>query len=247
MKNRLTIIYYPLLFSTIILVISCIFFVQIEKQSSFAFEENILALQTGIISTDNQDYAISQDFETRVFQNGKIIRLSGITTTGEYYYLYQKNVNGDIIVKGKILSNNVFIPIVFKESAIEQQTQNEDSKLIMVTKLSSYTYSNYPFVISVKVFDSQINQNPKYDSRLGVLQNVLVNVDIKDRFGKQITKLTGKTNSNGVFQDKYVVLEDVVDQGEYKVVVTIDDGKTKSSKTYTTFFRGDIRDYFHKS
>ena len=73
------------------------------SQYAFGFEENIVVFQTGIISTGTQDYAISKDFETRIIQDGKIMRLSGITTTGEVYYLYQKMVGDEIIVKGKIL------------------------------------------------------------------------------------------------------------------------------------------------
>ena len=99
--------------TVMISALSVVFFVQINNQTAFGFEENILVLQTGIISTSNQDYAISQEFETRIFQDGRIMRLSGMTTTGEAYYLYQKIVGDDIIVKGKIFANNVFVPIIW--------------------------------------------------------------------------------------------------------------------------------------
>ncbi len=92
---------------------SLIFFTQMYPQSIFGFEEDFVVFQTGIISTDSQDYAISKNFETRIIQDGKIMRLSGITTTGEVYYLYQKMIDDEIIVKGKILVNGVFIPIKF--------------------------------------------------------------------------------------------------------------------------------------
>ncbi len=118
-----------------------VFFTHFDSQSVFGFEENILALQTGIISTNNQDYAISQEFETRIFQDGKIMRLSGITTTGEQYYLYQKSIGDEIIVKGKIYVNDAFVPIMFKEDLLEQKPQQSDTKLAMAVKLSQYTYS----------------------------------------------------------------------------------------------------------
>ncbi len=161
-------------------VLSGIFFTQIDNQIAFGFEENILALQTGIISTSNQDYAISQEFEARNIQNGNIMRLSGITTTGEQYYLYQKIVGDDTIVRGKIFANNAFIPIIIIEELLEQKTLQSDTKLIMAVKLPDYTYSNYKFVISVKVFDSEVNPNARYDSRIGILENVFVNVTITD-------------------------------------------------------------------
>ena len=64
-----------------------IFVTQLYSQYAFGFEENFVVFQTGIISTDNQDYTISKNFEMRIIQDGKIMRLSGITTTGEAYYL----------------------------------------------------------------------------------------------------------------------------------------------------------------
>jgi len=226
-------------------VLSGIFFTQIDNQTAFGFEENILALQTGIISTSNQDYAISQEFEARIFQDGRIMRLSGITITGEPYYLYQKIVGEDTIVKGKIFVNNAFVPIIFKEAFLEQKTQQADTELIMVVKLSSYTYANYPFVISVKVFDGEVNPQAKYADRLGTLENMFVNVTITDRFENHVTTLSWYTDSLGVFQENYLVLEGVVDQGEYDVNIMIDDGNTNINESFTTFFRGDIRDYFH--
>jgi len=233
-----------IIFTAIITIAIGGFFTYFDAQSAFGFEENILALQTGLISTNNQDYSISQEFEVRIFQNGKIMRLSGLATTGELYYYYQKSIGDDIIVRGKIYVNDKFVPIVFKEDILEQKTQQAETKLAMAVKLSQYTYSNYQFVISVKVFDAEQNALPKYDQRTGVLDNVFVNVTITDRFDEFVTTLSGNTDSTGVFQGNYLVLENVVDQGEYNVNVAIDDGTSNTSQSFTTFFRGDIRDYF---
>jgi len=232
-------------FIATISIVTGVFFTYFDAQSAFGFEENILALQTGIISTNNNDYAISQEFEVRIFQNGKIMRLSGLTTTGEQYYFYQKSVVDDIIVRGKIYVNGAFVPIIFKEDLLEQKTKQSETKLAMVVKLSQYTYSNYQFVISVKVFDVEQNPLPRYNQRTGVLENVFVNVTITDRFDEFVTTLSGNTDSRGVFQGNYLVYENVVDQGKYNVNVMIDDGTSNTSQLFTTFFRGDIRDYFH--
>ncbi len=79
---------------------------------------------------------------------------------------------------------------------------------------------------------------------MGVLENVFVNVTITDRFDEFVTTLSGNTDSTGVFQEKYLVLERAVGQGEYNVKVIIDDGTSNTSQSFTTFFRGDVRDYF---
>lgn len=238
--------------SLIIIIISIsigsvIFFTESYSQNAFGLEENFVVFQTGIISTDNQDYAISKNFETRIIQDGKIMRLSGITTTGEVYYLYQKIVDGDIIVKGKILVNEVFVPIKYKEKIFEPEIPAKpETKLIISTKLPQYTYAGYPFAISVKVFDAEKNPQAKFEQE-GALKNVFVNVTITNQFDKYVTSFSGKTDFNGLFRGSHVVRENIDITGKYNVNVTVDYGDTSISQSFTTFFRGDIRDYFDKN
>lgn len=227
---------------------SLIFFTQSYSQYAFGFEENFIVFQTGIISTDNQDYAISKDFETRIIQDGKIMRLSGITTTGEPYYLYQKMAGDEIIVKGKILVNGIFVPLKYTEKIFEPEILVEpDTELIMSTKLPHYTYARYPFTISVKVFDAEKNSQAKFEQREGVLKNVFVNVTITNQFDKFVSSFSGKTDFTGLFRESYVVRENIDIPGKYNVNVTVDDGTSATSQSFTTFFRGDIRDYFDKT
>ena len=180
---------------------SLIFFTQIYPQYVFGFEENFVVFQTGIISTDNQDYAISKDFKTRIIQDGKIMRLSGITTSGEVYYLFQKMVDDEIIVKGKILVNGVFIPIKYREKIFEPEILiKPETELIISTKLPQYTYARYPFAISVKVFDAEKNPQAKFEQREGALKNMFVNVTITNQFDKFVTSFSGITDSTGLFR-----------------------------------------------
>jgi len=82
----------PILFAIAAVALGMIFFyIQSYSQNAYGIEENFVTLGTGIISTQDRDFAVSNDFQTRIFQNGKIMRLSGVTTTGEPYYIYQKN------------------------------------------------------------------------------------------------------------------------------------------------------------
>lgn len=215
------------------------------SQKAFGIQEDFLVLQTGIISTEDEDFAISNNFETRILHDGKIMRISGITTTGEAYYVHQKIEEGITIVNGKILVSGAFVPIIIKEVLFEQEIQEKsEMELVMVVKLSQYTYSNYPFIISVKVFDAEKNPQPKFEESNGSLENVFVNVTITNRFGKSVTSLNGTTDSSGLFRGSYLVNEGIVGQGEFKVNVIANDGLTSVSKSFTTFFRGDIRDYF---
>jgi len=235
----------------ILIVISCtvfcsliIFFNDSFSQKVFGIQEDLLVLQTGIISTEDSDFAISNIFETRILKDGKIIRISGITTTGEVYYAYQKVEDDITTVNGKVLVNGVFVPIVIKEILSEQEAQIiPETKLNMVVKLPQYTYSNYPFVISVKVFDTEKNPQPRFEETFGILEDVFVNVTITNRFDKFVTSLSGTTDSSGLFRGSYLVNEGIVGQGKFNVNVIANDGITSTNKSFTTFFRNDIRYY----
>ena len=228
-----------------IFVCSLIIFTQSYSQYAFGFEENFVVFQTGIISTDSQDYSISKNFETRIIQDGKIMRLSGMTTTGEVYYLYQKMVDDKIIVKGKIFVNGIFVPIKYREKIIEPEILvKPKTELIISAKLPDYTYARYPVAISVKVFDAGKNQQAKFEDREGALKNVFVNVTITNQFDKYITSFSGKTDSIGLFRGSYVVRENIDIPGKYNVSITVDDGHSSINQSFTTFFRGNIQDYF---
>ena len=224
---------------------SLIFVTLLYSQYAFGFEENFIVFQTGIISTDSQDYAISKNFQTRIVQDGKIMRLNGITTTGEAYYLYQKMVDNEIIVKGKILVNGIFVPIKYKDKIVEPEIPDgPKTDLIISAKLPQYTYARYPFAISVKVFDAKKNPQAKFEQGEGALENVFVNVTITNQFDKYVTSFSGKTDPNGLFRGSYVVRENIDPPGKYNVNVTVDGVDTLISQSFTTFFRANIKYYF---
>ena len=233
--------------SFIVISIFSIFLISMFSQNSFGFEENLLALQTGIISTANEDYAISNEYQVRVFHDGKLMRISGVTTTDETFYLYQYSNGEDIRIHGKIFSEGRFIPLILREQVEEQKPLVvPKSDLIMAVKLSKYTYSNYPFTIAVKVFDAKKNPQAVFDQTYGVRENIPVVVTISTKSGQVVSSMEGITDSRGLFNDTYIVRERVVSQGEYDVKVTID-GNDDTSQSFKTFFRGDIRDYFHNT
>jgi len=226
---------------------SLIIFTQVYSQSAFGIEENFLVFQTGIISTDSKDFAISNDFETRIIQDGKIMRLNGITITGEVYYLYQKIVDDKIFVKGKILVNGIFVPIKYKEKIVDSEiVAKPETKLIISAKLPDYTYAHYPVTISVKIFDAGKNPQAKFEDKDGTLENVDVNVTITNQFDKYVTSFSGKTDSSGLYRGSYVVRENIDLPGKYIVNVKANYGETTVDQFYTTFFRGNIQDYFKK-
>ncbi len=214
-------------------------------QEVFGLEENFVTLESGIISTENRDFAVSNDFQTKIYQNGKIMRLSGVTTTGEPYYIYQKNMEDEVILRGKILVSGSFVSIIHREIVPEVQVPLEASTpMIVSTKIPHHTYAGYPMIISVKVFDAEQNPQANHDQRFGGLEDVFVNITITNEFDQVITSLNGTTDSDGLFRTNYYIREGIDKPGEYTVDVQVVDKTTSIDESYTTFFRGDIRDYW---
>ena len=74
---------------------SLIIFNDLTSYIAYGNEEDLSILQTGVISTSNTDYQISNEFDTRILQDGKLIRITGITISGEPYYAYQKMIGDE--------------------------------------------------------------------------------------------------------------------------------------------------------
>jgi len=99
-------------FPVIVVIVSVgflIIFTNSFLQNTLAFEENLVILQTGIILTAEDEYAISNNFQTRIVQDGKIIRISGVTTTGEIFYAYQKTTENYLIWHTRLQQLKLFL------------------------------------------------------------------------------------------------------------------------------------------
>ncbi len=224
--------------TVMISVLSVVFFAQIDNQTAFGFEENILVLQTGIISTSNQDYALSQEFDTRIIQDGRIMRLSGITTTGELYYLYQKIVGDDTIVKGKILVNNKFISIIksvesFDESLTDDLQKSQPITLAILQPQNTYWRQIY--TINVKVFEEDKNPSNDYWYKEYLVSNIPILIEINHENGRHLTTIEGITNDNGYFRGQYVVRDNLDWGGKYNVHVVAGDDSFTVTQDLTTF------------
>lgn len=222
--------------------IGSLMFTQLYSQYAFGFEENFVVFQTGIISTDNQDYAISKNFETRIMQDGKIMRLNGITTTGEAYYLYQKMVDDEIIVKGKILVNDKFIPIIQSRSVVEEKqiVDSEQSMPIkMVISQPRDTYWRQFYTINVKVFEADKNPLNNYWLKEYLVPNVPILIDINHESGRHLTTIEGTTNDDGYFKGQYYVRDNLDWGGKYIVHVVAGDKANNDTEDLTTFIIGE--------
>lgn len=208
-----------------------------------AFEENLLILQTGIILTTENEYAVSNNFQTMSYQDGKIIRIIGVTTTGEIFYAFQKTTEDNVILNGKILVNNKFIPIIKNsevhiESLTEKNKKSQPIKMVILQPYTSYWRQTYS--INVKVFEADKNLSNDYWFKENLVPNIPIHIEINHENGRHLTTIQGITNNDGFFKGQYKIRDNLDWAGKYNVHVVAGDEFSNTSKDLTTFIIGEI-------
>jgi len=209
-------------------------------------QEELLLLNNGVISTATNDYQISSNFEIRVFHDGELIRIKGITTSGYPYYAYQKMTDGDTELRGKIFIDGKMRSIVNKISYIQEPEkktpyiQEPEKKNLAVTvdsRLISQFYDRY--FIKVRVFDADVNPNPETSrSNDGILFGIPVNATLIRPTGETIAIMEGTTDSFGYYEGSYLWgFNDL--RGDYGVNLDVDNGNYLEE--LQTSYRGWIK------
>jgi hypothetical protein len=237
-KNTLLII---ILF--LVSINSIIIFNELISHYAFGNEESFTILQTGIISTSYVDYQVSNNFDIRILHDGKLMRISGITTSGHPYYAYQKIIDDKKTLNGKILVDGQFIPIIQRDEPKEQTIEaNEQKDVIVLIKQPHHGYYYDSYIITAKSFESKFNPNANFNQNWGYVEGVKINVTLTKRFGNILTSFGGETNQHGTYTGKYIW--GYRDQtGEYNVTVVSDYRGTTNTQNFNTFYRGYISNF----
>ena len=91
-------------------------------------QEGLLIFQNSVVSTPSEDYEISGDFEVRVLQDGELVRVKGITVDGYPYYTYQRMIDDEPKLFGKIFIDGKPIQVVYKAILVQTAPQIETVK-----------------------------------------------------------------------------------------------------------------------
>jgi len=200
-------------------------------------QEELLLLNNGVISTASNDYQISSNFDIRVFHDGELIRIKGITASGYPYYVYQKMIDGDAELRGKIFINGQMHSIVNKVSYIQEPEPEPETEMLILVDHPSFGYYRFSYNIIAKVFDASTNPLEIFEQRSGVLEGIEIQIILEDPDGNVFRTYDGKTNALGYFNERFAwKYGDPV--GQYNVTVIADDGAKKISRQYETAYRG---------
>jgi len=217
---------------SIVLVTIAGFSFLIQESEAVISEEDLIILQTGIISTSDKDYTISDDFKTRIFHDGNLMRISGTTTSGNPYFVYYKLVEEELTVKGKIMEGNKFVSIVIKPQTAKGAEPEPDveaeptTELTMIVKQNRPSFWGQSFSLTARVYDAELNPREDFGQNWGYLANVTVTVSITDDEGNLITTLEGQTTDLGYYDGDFLINRVLTPTGTYTVTVTADNGQT---------------------
>ncbi|KKL07594.1 hypothetical protein LCGC14_2584450, partial [marine sediment metagenome] len=204
-------------FSLILLIPQTALSQQIEPESS-------PLLESGIISTKNKDYMISNDFDIRQFFFGKILRMSGTTSDGNFYYVYHRIIDDEISLRGKIFLDGKFVPLEFnkisKQVTEESSTSTEQPEMKILVQQSERIYWEKNYGITIRVFDAELNKFDDFNQNWGYLSDIDVLVEITNPENEPLTSFKGKTDSNGTFEAGFLVFYKTM-KGEYAVKISV--------------------------
>ena len=208
---------------------------QIEPESS-------PILESGIISTKNKDYIISNDFDIRQFFYGKILRISGTTIDGNFYYVYHKIIDDEISSRGKIFLDGKFVPLEFNKEP-EQVTKEssmplEQPEMKILVKQTERVYWTENFDITIRVFDAKLNTLNDFNQNWGYLADVDVMVEIFNPENELLTSFEGKTDQTGNFEAGFFIFNKTL-KGVYTVKISVGPENNQTTETLSMVVLGD--------
>lgn len=103
----------------------------------------------------------------------------------------------------------------------KEKETTDTPKLTVLVQQDSKNYWRENYDVSVKVFNKEINPNPEFHKSLGAIQSASVIVTLYNQDGKTITTLNGTTDSKGFWKGKYLIEDNLAQQGKYTVNVDV--------------------------
>jgi len=208
---------------------------QIEPESS-------PILESGIISTKNNDYIISNDFDIRQFFYGKILRISGTTIDGNFFYVYHRIIDDEISSRGKIFLDGKFVPLEFNKKP-EQVTKEssmplEQLEMKILVQQTERVYWTENFDITIRVFDAKLNTLNDFNQNWGYLADVDVMVEIFNPENELLTSFDGKTGQTGNFEAGFFIFNKTL-KGAYTVKISVGPENNQTTETLSMFVLGD--------
>ena len=203
-------------------------------------------IQTGGIFTDEKEFTISNEINTREFSDGSIIRITGYTVEGYPYITYSKINNQQITTHGKIFINDKFIPLIFDQQKTSQmqkiEKREKPNDIVVLMQYTERLYSGQTAKIDVKIFDSNQNKSNDFNQNYGYVPNTNIKITVLDKNGQIFSSSDGTTNERGFYNTGFFIPKNI-QSGTFTVIINAENDNSKSSKTIQIFNLGEVPDH----
>ncbi len=210
-----------------------------ENQIS-RFDRIIPSFKTGWLAVGESIIEIN-NARTKIMGNSFVVHSENIL-------IYAKGLGDkNYLINTYLLGDNHLDPI--KLTTVLNHDVNNEIKdkslkpnMIVLVQQDIKTFWNDTYDIEIKVFDKLINSRPQFYQSLGAINKAEIDVTLKDSTGKELTKLTGQTNSKGFWNGDFFVPQNLIRGGTYIVEVTVTYLDSINFQKLETFIISDTKD-----
>jgi len=204
------------------------------------FGKIIPHLQSGLLVVGESIIEI-ENARTKIMGNSFVVHSDNIL-------IYAKGLGDEnYLINTYLLGSNQLetirletVPIQDISSEVEYNTRPVE--LIVMLQQDIKTFWNENYDIEIKVFDKSINSNPQFYQSLGAINHAMISVTLKDLYGKELTQLTGQTNSKGFWKGDFFIAQNLVNGGKYFVEVNVTYLDSNNFQQFETFIISDTKD-----
>jgi len=206
-------------------------------------------LDLGIVQTTNHDFLLdfSDDVFVKVYGNSFVIK----SFEEPSLFIYARNVgDNDYVVKVYTVDNG-FQKQTFTgtleptpenlNELLESKTSETLPEMNLLVKHTERLYWKEAYLITVRVFDAELNRSNEFDQKWGYLTGIDVLLEIFNSQDELLQTLSGQTGITGYYEAQSFVPDNSNPRGVYTVNVTAYNGQVELTKTLPLHILGQRR------
>ena len=203
------------------------------------FDKLVPTLDSGLLVVGDRIVEII-DARAKIMGNSFVIHSENILIYAKSFGEGQFTIN-TYLIGSENLEPIKLASIPFEEKEVIKKDDAKIVEMIVLVRQDIRTFWNDTYDLEIKVFDKEINPQPQFYQSLGAIDQANIDVLLKDSEGEVLTQFTGKTDSNGFWEDDYFVLQNIVPGGTYTVEVNVNYLDSNNFQKLETFIVSDTR------
>jgi len=196
-------------------------------------------LDLGIVQTTNHDFLLdfSDDVFVKVYGNSFVIK----SLEEPSLFIYARNVGDNNYVVKVYTVDNGFQKQTFTGTLeptpenlnefLEPEPSETLPEMNLLVKHTERLYWKESYLITVRVFDAELNRFNEFDQNWGYITGIDILVEIFNGQDELLTSLSGQTGKTGYYEAQSFVPDKLNPRGVYTVNVTADNGQVELIKT----------------